>query len=633
MTAADQARAEALAKGNAETARVTQEAAQQKAQSLEAGQRATGIQTSHGFDAAGNRLNDQGQIVQFAGQQAKESYLAERGYGNTGKVINPDLATKADFSNLAGYSTVTNIGPRHTEVDIHEGLGIGNELSGSASTVSTKSSSGVDSLFSGDEKTARANQLIEQQNINAKVDNALTRLSNKDIREKNLQNEKDLLSFIHKGQNQDATFSFFVGDKKVSEASGSKTFYTFLKTRAKYGDNVSIQETFPSKEKALTESVQKNTDFFQNLPSRYWKSAGKSGFISQNNVDKINTIIDLNVKKENREELSNLQGFTSDYIGTKYQNNPITGKTPYKQEYHVDATTGKLVDINPDNGAVSFMRMPGSGGKIYNQILTDIGQKPTTGKISSSNIPSTSFVDVAQFLPIGGSILSEGSILGVRGGIALAKIIRSKVAPTWEERIASSFKQGKKISSEQTPQPPKYPNGVNPFNRPLAPEKFIQPKGDPMENYLTALTATKGVRKFPTVAATNPTREKIPQDVFVYDTASHRGQISTARVSETPYFQPQSKQFENVQTERQQQNQNIQNSLITPISSSKVSNITVSLDVNAKPNANVTRLLAKVGDKTIQSDVERRRLQLGEFSISPLTSITNPNAAISPKSA
>jgi len=102
--AQSQARAAALAKGQAEAAAQAQREAQQKQQSLAAGQKATGTPQSHGFDSAGNRLNDQGKIVQFASRQAQESFLSARGVGNTGQIINPDLYAKADFTSIAGIT-------------------------------------------------------------------------------------------------------------------------------------------------------------------------------------------------------------------------------------------------------------------------------------------------------------------------------------------------------------------------------------------------------------------------------------------------------------------------------------------------------------------------------------------------
>lgn len=98
------ARAAAAAKGQAETQAQEQRNAQQKAQSQARSAQLTGTPQSHGFDAAGNRLNDKGQIVQFASRQSQETYLSDRGVGNNGIILDQSKAENADFSGLAGIS-------------------------------------------------------------------------------------------------------------------------------------------------------------------------------------------------------------------------------------------------------------------------------------------------------------------------------------------------------------------------------------------------------------------------------------------------------------------------------------------------------------------------------------------------
>jgi len=104
MTAADTARAAATAKGQAETQAQEQHNAQQKAESQARSAQLTGTPQSHGFDTAGNRLNDKGQIVQFANRQAQETFLSDRGVGNNGIILDQAKAENADFSSLAGVS-------------------------------------------------------------------------------------------------------------------------------------------------------------------------------------------------------------------------------------------------------------------------------------------------------------------------------------------------------------------------------------------------------------------------------------------------------------------------------------------------------------------------------------------------
>lgn len=459
-------------------------AAQQKEIALE-NQRATPPPQSHGFDAAGNRVNDQGQIVQFAGQQTKESYLADRGYGNTGKVIDQAKAEKADFSSIAGVSSTPTSGPKSYELDINEGVGFGEQLQGGKSSVTSKPSSKSIDLFTRDNTTQ--NQLIEQQNINTKVDNAFTRLSNKDIRDKNLKNENDLKSFFNKGQEQGAEFSFFVGDKKVGEVSGQKTFYSFLKARKEYGDNVSIQETFPSKEKALTESVQKNTDFFQNLPPSYWKSAGKSGFISQNNAGKINNIIDLNVKTSNRENLALLQGsLFSENRG---------GEIP---------TKGGVKVIGPqENEVSSFLKFPFAGQKT-----------------STSFIPSTSYSNILQFAP----------------GLPIVDRLAGPASKIWIDIID---KTGVKAGEFKT----QVGNKVRTSIGGKAFESAVQyenPKNKPIS------LEPRRIREEATFRPTNPMREKLPSDIFIRDTTETREPVSARQnIPRNTMFEDVTKETQN----------------------------------------------------------------------------------------
>src|SRR6185312_6491995 len=218
----------------------------------------------------------------------------------------------------------------------------------------------------------------EQENA---LGNGLISLSNQQVAAKNIKSEKEFQSFLNEGQKQGAVFSFFSGNKKVGESSGPRTYHDFLKAQKEYG-NISVGENFPSKEKELTGAVQKNTGFYSNLPQSYWTALSKEGYLSEKNSGKINDILNLNAKIQNRESLGNLQSFSADVIGTKYQTNPITGKTPYKQEYHVDIMTGKLSDINRDNEVASFMKFPFAGQKV-----------------TTSSLKSTSYADVFQFYP------------------------------------------------------------------------------------------------------------------------------------------------------------------------------------------------------------------------------------------
>lgn len=102
--------AAAKAQGEAEQAKQTVLAQQQQNQS-KAGPQGSGSSLGGNsqnvtFDKAGNTLVG-GKITQFAGRQSREDYLAQRGLGNTGQVINQEAYAKASFSDLAPFSNAT----------------------------------------------------------------------------------------------------------------------------------------------------------------------------------------------------------------------------------------------------------------------------------------------------------------------------------------------------------------------------------------------------------------------------------------------------------------------------------------------------------------------------------------------
>src|SRR5689334_20701874 len=59
------------------------------------------------FDKSGNTLQD-GKIVQFAGQQAKETFLAKQGLGNNYTITDPAKFAVADFRGIANYNIEGN---------------------------------------------------------------------------------------------------------------------------------------------------------------------------------------------------------------------------------------------------------------------------------------------------------------------------------------------------------------------------------------------------------------------------------------------------------------------------------------------------------------------------------------------
>lgn len=289
--------------------------------------------------------------------------------------------------------------------------------------------------------------------------NGLISLSNKQIAAKNLSDDKSFRDYLHQGEKQDATFLFFSGDKQVGQTSGQRSYHDFLSARQKYGNNLSIETVYPSREKALTEAVQKNTPFYSSLPQSYWDALSKSGYFSERNQGKINDQLNLYGKTQSREALASGQG--------------ILPAIRFGGEIPVEGGRTKI--IGPEQSEVaSFLKVPFAGQKT-----------------STSLVPSTSFVNVLQFAP---GLGSKEIDLASRG---LEKLVFEKAGPRLigvKEEVTSRVRGA--IA-----------------NRVLYESPFLNtPKERP--------TLEKAsFRERATYRPTNPTREQLPSDILSKDTA------------------------------------------------------------------------------------------------------------------
>ncbi|MDE1868092.1 MAG: hypothetical protein KGI08_10350, partial [Thaumarchaeota archaeon] len=412
--------------------------------------------------------------------------------------------------------------------------------------------------------------------------NGLISLSNKQTQSKNVKSENEFKSFLSEGEKQGASFSFFSGNKKVGESSGPRTYYDFLKSREKYGD-ISVSESFPSREKELNNAVQKNTAFYSSLPQSYWDALSKSGYISENNAGKINDILNLNAKTQNRENLANTYGLASDVIGTKYQNNPITGKTPYKQEYNRDLITGKLSDINSENEISSFLKIPFVGKKV-----------------STSTVPSTSFANVLQFAP---GLGNKEIDLASRG---LEKLVFEKAGPALtgaKETVVGKVR------------------GVV-ANRVLYESPFLNtPKERPTLEKVP-------FRERATYRPTNPTRETLPSDILSKDTAQGPTPFSARQNT------PRNTMFEDISKETQAKNTKIQNDLLTPRQPDNNPPASRNIPFFAGRKDVLGRLFTSNVEpvKTIKKPNPTSQASVTGLtsSASPINTITQPNSNLSP---
>jgi len=292
----------------------------------------------------------------------------------------------------------------------------------------------------------------EQENA---LGNGLISLSNQQVAAKNIKSEKEFQSFLNEGQKQGAVFSFFSGNKKVGESSGPRTYHDFLKAQKEYG-SISVGENFPSKEKELTGAVQKNTSFYSNLPQSYWAALSKEGYLSEKNSGKINDILNLNAKIQNRENLAMSQGFL------------------FAQNRGGEIMTDKGIKIigPQENEAASFMKFPFAGEKR-----------------STSFIKSTSYADVLQFYP---------GIPGLGKALKPASEGWLNLIDKGQQKIGNAVKIGiadRALSGEAV---------------------FKSPKPKPES---VTFESSVGARTGKTFRPTNPMREKVPSDVLSRDNA------------------------------------------------------------------------------------------------------------------
>lgn len=457
------------AKANADAQQKANTAAAQKQAEQSRGPQGLGFSGgSVTFDKQGNTIAN-GKIVQFAGKQARDTYLSDRGVGNTGIITNQAQFQKADFSNIQGYKTVDNpqsqsqqlsqselaafgksgnagqnrlsmdqiyrgsakedlakqreaeraslIYPSTSNADYitggkpesgvpwvpplgnqykNMGQGINNSLvrnSSNEAKVKASEAAKAAKIYPStantefnplqnltDVKAQKTNQSVFQSQsqgksfqtteqfiagVNNKIElgNAITSLSNKQIAEKNLQSEAQFKSYLHEGEQGGATFLFLVDNKQVGQTSGARSYYDFLKAQKQYGNKVAVETTYPQREKALSEAVGKNTDFYLSLSPAYWKALSESGYYTERNANKINSQLTTHFTAKN---LALMQG----NLYSELHGGEVTG------------LSGPLYIPPPESEVASFIKMP------------FVGQK-----VSTSRVPSTSWVNVAQFAP------------------------------------------------------------------------------------------------------------------------------------------------------------------------------------------------------------------------------------------
>lgn len=467
--------------------------------------------------------------------------------------------------------------------------------SGSASSIAvgltdTKAQKDQQTIFEsqgGSKNTKPLDQVITERINRQELGNAMISLSNKQIADKNLKSEKDLSGYFAKGEKQDAVFTFFSGGKQVGQTSSSRSFHDFLSAQ-KNNKDVSIQTTYPEKERALSESVKKNTDFFETLPQSYWDVASRSGSFSQNNVKQINDAFNWNsIHKEN-------------------QNLAIAQGTQPAFE-HGGVIQGKngLIIIGPrENEASSFLRFPFSGDKTYNQILSGLGQKPSTGKSSTTLVPSTSFANVLQFAP----------------GLPIIDKLAGPAGEVWINLIS---KGGSKLGELKLQTQARTNTKLQ--------EKVLERQQFHIKEVEPASFEKPNLRNQEHIRPSNMFRKSLDLDILSKDTTISRKPVS-ARQNE-----PRNTMFEDVSKETQARNTKIQNDLLVSVKQKENPPASTNIPFFAGRKDQFGRLFTgnkspvNTGSTRIQN--EQANVQGKVSSASPISINTNPSeSGLSPVS-
>lgn len=274
--------------------------------------------------------------------------------------------------------------------------------------------------------------------------------------------EQSFEDYITSSAKGGGVIDILVNNKVVGEVKGPNALSDILKYESVHpNQQFSVLATYPQREQALTNAVQKEPGTYLKMPKSYWDNLSKGGYLSSNNVNKINNILQLESSIEFRKQVADVR---------------------YKAEINYL--------YEPENEVASFLRIPYSGSKVS----TPWGNYTLAGgqKYSTSNIPSTSLANVLQFLPgLGSGLLGKASI-------ELEKLV-TRAEP-------SLLKTGIDFK-----------NKINgPIQRKVL---FESPLTNAPKNFKKLPVSTEiEVRNRPTYRSTNPTRTSLPTDIYARDT-------------------------------------------------------------------------------------------------------------------
>ena len=420
----------------------------------------------------------------FGGVQTKQSQGKNEGWA----ILAPDQLSRNSPKEEAVKASETSKASIFVKDTSKAGYDTG--LGGLTDRNATSSTSSLAFLSRGKSLTPEEQQ---DKNNSILLGNGLASLSNQQIKQKNFSSDKEFRDYLHKGTDQGAVFSFFVGDKKVGETSGARSYHDFLEARQKFGNNISVGENFPSREKTLSDAVQKNTAFYSNLPQSYWTALSKEGYFSEKNQGKINEQISLYGKTQSREALASGQGILP---AVRFGGVIPTDKGP------------KV--IGPEqNEVASFMKFPFAGQKT-----------------STSFLKSTSYSDILQFYPgvpgLGKAIApaSEAWINLIGRGQTKFGEIKTGLATNVRTSISGKVMEG----------------AIN------------YPKPKPEELSLESRVG----RNEPTFRPTNPTRAKLPTNIISKDTAFGETPVSARQNNpRNTFFEDTSKDVQGSLTKSQ----------------------------------------------------------------------------------
>lgn len=144
-----------------------------------------------------------------------------------------------------------------------------------------------------DKTSSRAVQVFAQSETNKPVSGLVNQPKTTQTPSEsqgNVLSDKDFRAYLTREENQGAVFSIFVGNKKVGETSGARSYHDYLAAQKQFGNNVEISPSYPEVEKNIISNVKASPDYYEKNPSVLQK-LGEKGYISPKGFNEIGLIL------------------------------------------------------------------------------------------------------------------------------------------------------------------------------------------------------------------------------------------------------------------------------------------------------------------------------------------------------